>query len=49
LSEELRIKVSVNKAQRRIFESKEEAVASGWNTLNIKDLHNFYLELTLSG
>jgi hypothetical protein len=40
--EEPRLRVSENRALRRIFASKREEVAGGWRRLHNEELHNLY-------
>jgi hypothetical protein len=42
LKEEHRLKVSENRALRRIFGPKREEVAGDWRRLHIEELHNLY-------
>jgi hypothetical protein len=39
---QIELKVSENRALRRIFGSKREEVAGGWRRLHNEELHNFH-------
>ena len=45
LMEERRLRVSENRALRRIFEPKRDEVTGGWRKLNYEELNYLYFSL----
>jgi hypothetical protein len=49
LKEEHRLRVSENRALRRIFGPKRDEVAGGWRKLHNEELHNLYSSPSIIG